>query len=103
MISNLITNFRIIIIVILVFQFEVIAILLHCIREIVPCNHRPVSAVIRDIAIDAVGLGFNSRASQIEHRVANRSPPPPRAYIPGGMHSPKYFSRGDDNAFITQY
>ena len=22
---------------------------------------------------------------------------PPRAYIPGGMHPPQYFSRGDDN------
>ena len=36
--------------------------------------HRPVIAVVKDIAIGAGGLGFDSRAGQIGHSVANILP-----------------------------
>ena len=35
-----------------------------------------VNAVIKDIAISAGGLGFNSQVSEIVHRVTNISPLP---------------------------
>ena len=40
-----------------------------------PRPSRSCSVVIKDIAIDAEGLGFNSQAGQIGHSVANGSPP----------------------------
>ena len=36
--------------------------------------HRPVIAVVKDIAIGAGGLGFDSQAGQIGHSVANILP-----------------------------
>ena len=33
------------------------------------------SAVVKDVAVDAEGLGLNSQDSQIRHTAANGSPP----------------------------
>ena len=38
-------------------------------------SKRPVSIVVKDIAIGDEGLGFDSRAGQIEHSVVNGSSP----------------------------
>ena len=38
-------------------------------------RNRPVSSVVKLVAIGAEGLGFDSGADQIGHSVANGSPP----------------------------
>ena len=38
-------------------------------------KHRPVSSVVKHVAIGTRGLGFDSRTGQFEHRVTDGSPP----------------------------
>ena len=54
---------------------------------------RPVNAVVEDIAIGAVGLGFDSLIGQIGHSVVNGSPPQSTTFLRSGVA--QTLSRGD--------